>query len=135
MKRRSEQVCEFTGAVALAQGLALPAHPIKMSQLNVEFISKMVMDELEELAEAKTKAEQFDALEDIKYYIDDCLAKHGVDGDALFDVVHAANMAKLVDGQVLLDTDRTSPRFGKVLKPEGWTAPDIESEIRRQENV
>ncbi|MFS0884935.1 hypothetical protein [Aeromicrobium sp. 179-A 4D2 NHS] len=63
-----------------------------------------------------------DTLEQI---VDLCLcagARFGFDMDALFTEVHRSNMAKVgPDGQVIRRED------GKVLKPEGWTAPDIES--------
>jgi len=38
----------------------------------------------------------------------------------VWDEVQRSNMAKVVDGKVVRD-----PHTGKVLKPEGWTAPDI----------
>ena len=58
----------------------------------------------------------------------------GVDLNPIFDIVQGANMAKFVDGVVVLDTDVTSKRYGKVQKPIGWTAPDskIKEEISRQ---
>jgi len=37
----------------------------------------------------------------------------------VFAEVHRSNMAKLVDGKVIRRED------GKVLKPEGWTPPDV----------
>lgn len=46
----------------------------------------------------------------------------GYDLDPLFELVQEANMAKI---PVTLDTDPESSRYGKVLKPEGWTAPDL----------
>jgi len=134
VKRRSAQVREFATAAAKAAGGILPQSPVLMTDHAKAFIMRMIHDELDELQEAVTMAECFDALEDIKYYIDDCLAKHGVDGDALFDVVHKANMDKLVDGNVILDTDKNSPRYGKIQKPEGWQPPNVEAEIERQIN-
>lgn len=45
----------------------------------------------------------------------------GIPFDAVWDAVHAANMAKVwPDGTVHYRED------GKVLKPQNWTAPDIE---------
>ncbi len=40
-----------------------------------------------------------------------------MDGDKIFDIVHAANMRKFPDGVVLRRED------GKVLKPDGWVGP------------
>jgi predicted HAD superfamily Cof-like phosphohydrolase len=39
--------------------------------------------------------------------------------DEVFKEVHRSNMAKLVDGKVIRRED------GKILKPAGWTPPDI----------
>lgn len=47
----------------------------------------------------------------------------GVDGEPVFALVHAANMAK-GDGPI--------DEHGKRLKPPGWKPPDIEGELRRQ---
>ena len=47
--------------------------------------------------------------------------------DEAFERVHAANMAKLVDGKPLVNgvtvpMDNSKP-YGKILKPEGWVEP------------
>nr|WP_296763994.1 hypothetical protein [Rhodococcus sp. (in: high G+C Gram-positive bacteria)] len=39
---------------------------------------------------------------------------------AIWDEVHQSNLAKMVDGKVIRDPDT-----GKVLKPAGWTPPDV----------
>lgn len=126
------------------------------------FISKMILDEVMELVatvagpeEAKTAlksmiteskdipltkysddeqgriskiADQSDALVDIEYYMLNCACKKGVNLSSLFGVVHAANMAK---------RDPATQKFlkredGKIIKPVGWKAPDIDAEIARQ---
>jgi predicted HAD superfamily Cof-like phosphohydrolase len=53
--------------------------------------------------------------------------KKGVDLDKLFHLVHEANMRKRWE-------DGTFHRRGdgKVMKPQGWTEPDLVSEIKRQ---
>jgi predicted HAD superfamily Cof-like phosphohydrolase len=48
----------------------------------------------------------------------------------LFDIVQAANMAKLgPDGKPII-----RPEDGKIMKPEGWEPPEekLEAEIKRQ---
>jgi predicted HAD superfamily Cof-like phosphohydrolase len=51
----------------------------------------------------------------------------GIDPEPIWNAVHRANMAKVgPDGKVKKRFD------GKVLKPEGWTAPDIEGELEKQ---
>lgn len=74
-------------------------------------------------------AGQFDALVDAWYYSLNVAAKHGVNMSAIFDLVHGANMAKRdpVTGTFL---KRESD--GKIIKPAGWTSPDITAEVARQ---
>ena len=62
-----------------------------------------------------------DALADIGYILAGTILNHGMQNiyDDAFDEVHRSNMAKLVDGKVLRRED------GKVMKPQGWTAPQL----------
>jgi predicted HAD superfamily Cof-like phosphohydrolase len=64
-----------------------------------------------------------DAVADILYVTIGTNVTYGIDGDAVFDLVHQANMKKV--------SGPTSPE-GKRLKPEGWTPPDIGRELMRQ---
>ncbi len=73
---------------------------------------------------------QADALTDINYFTQGSYVEMGVEPQPLFDIVQDANMAKLwEDGK---------PRYretdGKIMKPEGWVAPEplLEKEIERQ---
>jgi predicted HAD superfamily Cof-like phosphohydrolase len=75
-------------------------------------------------------AEQYDSFVDAWYYMLNTAVKKGVDLDAIFKVVHRANMAKkFPDGKFHRRED------GKVLKPDGWKEPDIVGEIKRQLEV
>lgn len=94
-----------------------PNTPQLMNATAVEFIVEMVNDELDELREATDHAEQADALVDAIYYICDTAVRHGLNLDRVFDIVHGANMQKVVDGRVIRRDD------GKILKPEGWQDP------------
>lgn len=58
-------------------------------------------------------------LADIIYIVCGTAVSYGIPLDRVFDAVHASNMAKLVDGKPVRRED------GKILKPEGWTPPDI----------
>ena len=60
-------------------------------------------------------------LADIIYIVCGTAASYGIPLDKVFDAVHASNMAKLVDGKPIRRED------GKILKPDGWKAPDIKS--------
>jgi predicted HAD superfamily Cof-like phosphohydrolase len=125
MSGYTRQVREFTRACHDH----LPERPKSLSPEQVAFITRMVNDELEELAEAKTVTEQADALVDAIYYICDSAVRHGMDLDPLFAIVHQANMGKVVNGKVIRRED------GKILKPAGWRDPKplLEAETARQE--
>lgn len=58
-------------------------------------------------------------LADIIYIVCGTAVSYGIPLDRVFDEVHRSNMAKLVDGKPVRRED------GKILKPEGWTPPDI----------
>jgi predicted HAD superfamily Cof-like phosphohydrolase len=63
-----------------------------------------------------------DGLCDLDYVVEGTRVEAGVCGAAVHAEVHRANMAK-AHGPKRAD--------GKVLKPEGWTPPDIETVLRR----
>jgi len=63
-------------------------------------------------------AAQADAMGDAWYYMCDAACKKGINISDVFNIIHQANMNKLVNGKVILRED------GKVLKPEGWVPPD-----------
>lgn len=88
-------------------------------------------EEAQELREATTVAEQVDAYIDSIYFAVGGLVEIGVRPGAIWDLVHGANMAKVwPDGTVHRREDT------KIIKPDGWVAPDaaIAAEIRRQQN-
>lgn len=68
-------------------------------------------------------SELADGLCDLAYVIEGTHLELGIDSSPLAAEVHRANMAKV--GGPLSAT-------GKQLKPEGWTPPDIEGELRKQ---
>jgi predicted HAD superfamily Cof-like phosphohydrolase len=68
--------------------------------------------------------EAIDGLCDLLYVVNGAAVAFGIDLEPFFDEVHRANMAK-EGGMTRAD--------GKVLKPEGWKPPDIESILLRQE--
>lgn len=72
---------------------------------------------------------QVDALIDIKYFAEGGLVEASIVPDKIFDIVHVANMQKIFpDGKPHYN------EVGKVIKPDGWEAPEpkIEEEINRQ---
>lgn len=90
----------------------------------IELRIKLLREEVEEYAEAARAGDMveiLDALADIGYILAGTIINHGMQHiyDDAFNEVHRSNMAKLVDGKVLRRED------GKVMKPEGWTPPQL----------
>lgn len=155
MKSDYELVREFT----IEAGQSISAAPAKMSKEEVHFLIRMCLSELQELALTVTDsveesvtmmkdcmeeidkssyeslnsddeiiAAQADAIVDLWYYGLNAFVKKSVDLSQIFKVVHDANMAK---------KDPVLKRFvhredGKIIKPEGWSPPDIVAEVKRQ---
>lgn len=111
-------------------------HPVKDKPIMLERQRlldrvKWTQEELQELLDAQTVTDQADAIIDAIYFLLGTLVEMGVQPQPLFDIVQNTNMAKLFpDGK---------PRYredGKVIKPEGWVAPEplLAKEIERQIN-
>lgn len=79
-------------------------------------------DELEEAIQDNDKVEQLDALVDILVVTMGAIRAAGWDGEGAWREVMATNFAKIdsATGKVRKRED------GKVLKPEGWKAPELE---------
>ena len=113
-------VKEFQTAVGQNVGQA-PAFPddqeriLRMRLMEEEFdeyLAGEANNDLENIAKE---------LADIIYIVCGTAVSYGIPLDRVFDEVHRSNMAKLVDGKPIRRED------GKILKPEGWTPPDIKS--------
>lgn len=88
-----------------------------------------IAEEVQELRDATTLEDQADAYIDILYFAVGGMVELGINPGPLWDIVHGANMAKVQpDGSVKRRED------GKIVKPEGWQAPDelLRAEIARQ---
>ena len=89
---------------------------------------KLLREEFIEYIDAETDhdiVEIADALADIIYISCGTAVSYGIPLDDVFAEVHRSNMAKLVDGKVIRRED------GKIQKPEGWTAPDIQGVLKK----
>ncbi len=85
-------------------------------------------EEYRELASAIASedwGEVADALADILYFVYGTACTLNIDMESIFDLVHIANMKKVVN-PVFRKSD------GKLMKPEGWTSPKIAEEVERQ---
>lgn len=143
-KTLMQQAREFTEA----SGTQWPAEPRVMTQDEIDFVTRMVVDELLELGstvydselnkskliqtvrdakslpkESEPRMEDMaDSLADIIYYSANAAAKVGYDLDSILEEVHEANMRKRGPDGIFIKN-----ASGKVLKPKGWCPPDIKS--------
>jgi len=94
------------------------------SEANYKMYLSLVDEEMDELLEAvaaNDKVEQLDALIDILVVTMGAIRAAGWDGEAAWKEVMDTNFAKIDP-----DTGKVRKRAdGKVLKPEGWKAPEL----------
>ena len=64
-------------------------------------------------------------LADIIYIACGTAVSYGIPLDEVFEAIHNANMAKLIDGKVIRRED------GKIKKPEGWQPANIEGILEK----
>ena len=143
-----------------ALGSECPKTPRALSYDQVMFLTRMVVSELDELVATVTSNEdekeafmqqalstrdlcsqhrydddlhliaaQGDALVDAWYYSLNVASKHGINLSKIFDEVHDANMRKR---NPTTGKFERRPSDNKVLKPEGWTPPNVEGVIFSQ---
>jgi predicted HAD superfamily Cof-like phosphohydrolase len=91
---------------------------------------KLIEEEFKELKEAinnNDMLETLDALEDILVVTIGAIHSAGMDGEGAWKEVMKTNFAKIdkKTGKVRKRED------GKVLKPQGWTAPELEQFLTR----
>lgn len=137
--RLQDQVREFHEAF----GQPVQTKPMVPAKERIELRRKLHNEEHDELDEelcayswsdrGKPEPREIDIcgvakeLVDVVYVAYGTALEFGIDLDAVFGVVHASNLAKRwPDGTVHKRED------GKILKPPGWKAPDIEGEPRKQ---
>ncbi|MGI8570977.1 MAG: hypothetical protein ACR2KT_19010 [Methylocella sp.] len=104
--------------------------PFPLSDGRLAVRVKYLREEVNELANARTLEAQCDALIDVIYFALGGFAETGIRPQAIFEIVHNANMKKLFsDGE-----PRHRVIDGKVAKPPNWQSPEtlIRREIDRQ---
>lgn len=81
----------------------------------------LIKEEFQELEDAETHVDALDALVDILVVTIGAIHSMGADGEGAWNEVMRTNFAKIdaVTGKVRKRED------GKVLKPEGWTPPNL----------
>ena len=125
MNRAYAQVKAFHQAFGAPVGEV----PAQLSPDRVAKRTAWLQEEVQEFVDAGDLCAQADAMIDLIYFALGSMVEMGVQPEALFDIVHQANMDKLwPDGK---------PHYGqdtKVIKPHTWRAPDeaMRAEIARQ---
>lgn len=121
MQHPHHAVTEFHEAFGLTQN----AKPILPAQDIRDLRIKLLTEEFNEYNTAEAEndlVEIADALADIIYIACGTAVAYGIPLDKVFAEVHRSNMAKLgPDGKPIYRDD------GKVLKPAGWTPPNVKS--------
>jgi predicted HAD superfamily Cof-like phosphohydrolase len=91
---------------------------------------KLIEEEFWELKQAFSEGDVVayaDAVADLLYVVYGTADEAGIDVDAVFAEVHRSNMSKVgADGKVLRRED------GKILKPDTYSPPDVESVLDAQ---
>ena len=99
------------------------------SEANYKMYLSLIDEEVAELEEAvmaNDKVEQLDALIDILVVTMGAVRAGGFDGEGAWKEVMDTNFAKIDP-----DTGKVRKRDdGKVLKPEGWKAPELAQFVR-----
>ena len=99
------------------------------SQFNL--YTKLIQEEVDELWDANAKADQtecLDALIDILVVTSGAVHSMGADAEGAWREVMSTNFAKIDQ-----ETGRVRKREdGKVLKPQGWTPPNLEPFVKKK---
>jgi predicted HAD superfamily Cof-like phosphohydrolase len=94
---------------------------------------KLIEEEFWELKQAFSEGDVVayaDAVADLLYVVYGTADEAGIDADAVFAEVHRSNMSKVgADGKVLKRAD------GKILKPDTYSPPDVESVLDAQVEI
>jgi predicted HAD superfamily Cof-like phosphohydrolase len=87
----------------------------------------LIREEFQELQDAETHVDALDALVDILVVTVGAIHSMGADGKGAWNEVMRTNFAKIdpITGKVRKRED------GKVLKPQGWTPPSLESYVNK----
>ena len=102
--------------------------PTGCATIDRKFITRMIQDELQELAEAKDLTEEVDALIDIIYYAAQHLSNTGINPQPIWDLVHQANMTKFGPGGF-------QDERGKWNKPPNFVPPDDDIRVNIEEQI
>ena len=98
----------------------------EFNEAQYQLYCNLISEEFDELVASKTKTDDLDALIDILVVTIGAIHSLGADAEGAWKEVMSTNFAK-IDKQ----TGRVRKREdGKVLKPAGWTPPDLEQFVK-----
>ena len=98
----------------------------EFNEAQYQLYCNLISEEFNELVASKTKVDDLDALIDILVVTIGAIHSLGADAEGAWKEVMSTNFAK-IDKQ----TGRVRKREdGKVLKPAGWTPPDLEPFVK-----
>ena len=98
----------------------------EFNEKQYELYCNLISEEFNELIFSNTKQDDLDALIDILVVTVGAIHSLGVDAEGAWNEVMRSNLAKIdsATGKVRKRED------GKVLKPEGWTPPELAPYIK-----
>ena len=98
----------------------------EFNEAQYQMYCNLISEEFNELVASKTKVDDLDALIDILVVTVGAIHSLGADAEGAWKEVMRTNFAKIdhETGKVRKRED------GKVLKPQGWSAPDLEQFIK-----
>ena len=98
----------------------------EFNEAQYQLYCNLISEEFDELVASTTKTDDLDALIDILVVTIGAIHSLGADAEGAWKEVMSTNFAK-IDKQ----TGRVRKREdGKVLKPAGWTPPDLEQFVK-----
>jgi hypothetical protein len=116
---------EFNSTVL---GMRRPLVPTPLHPDRKQWTRRALQEEVTEFDQANSLEAEVDALVDVIYFAAGRLYEMGVDGPAVFDEVHRANMEKR-RGEL---SKRPGSRGHDAVKPVGWTPPNVAGVIAAQ---
>jgi len=107
--------------------IACEQSTVEENQSQYKMYLDLIDEEVQELKDSTTPQDDLDALIDILVVTIGAIYSMGADPEGAWREVMATNLAKIdrVTGKVRKRDD------GKVLKPEGWTAPNLKPYLNR----
>jgi len=98
----------------------------EFNKAQYQLYCNLISEEFNELVDSKTKVDDLDALIDILVVTIGAIHSLGADAEGAWKEVMATNFAKIdkETGKVRKRED------GKVLKPLGWTPPELEQFVK-----